>query len=78
MRLSGLRIQKVMTQKELAAKAGVAAVTVAAIERGKQLPTPKTSRKLADALGVQATEIDEVRQAIERSLSKRKPGQGLA
>ena len=68
MKLREWRIQKVLTQKDLAGKAGVAAVTVAAIERGIQLPTPKTSRKLADALGVEPTDIEEVQQAVSRSL----------
>jgi DNA-binding XRE family transcriptional regulator len=34
MKLRAWRIQRVLTQKELAQKAGVAEVTVAAIERG--------------------------------------------
>ena len=70
MKLRELRIQKILTQKDLAEKAGLAAVTVAAIERGIELPTPKTSRKLADVLGVEPTEIEEVQQAVQRALEK--------
>jgi len=70
MKLREWRIQKVMTQKELAQRAGVAEVTVAAIERGHQLPSPRTSRRLAEALGIEPTEIDEVKEYIERSLKK--------
>ena len=70
MKLRELRIQNVLTQAELARKAGVATVTVTAIERGIQLPTPKTSRKLAAALEVVPTEIDEVCQAVERALGR--------
>ena len=70
MKLKEWRIQRVLTQKELALKAGVAEITVAAIERGVQLPTPKTGRKLADALGIGVTEIDEVREYAERALER--------
>ena len=70
MKLRELRITNVMTQKDLAERAGVAAITIAAIERGVQLPSPKTSRKLAEALGIEPTEIDEVKEAIDRALKK--------
>ena len=68
MKLRELRIQKVLTQAELAALAGVSAATVTAIERGVQLPNPRTSRAIANALGIEPIEIDEVQQAIERRL----------
>ena len=70
MKLRELRIQKALTQKALAELAGIAAVTVAAIERGIQLPTLSTGRKLAGALGIEPVDIDEVQQAIERELKK--------
>ena len=70
MKLREWRIQRILTQKELAQKAGVAEVTVAAIERGHQLPSPRTSRKLAEVLGVAPLDIDEVREATERALKK--------
>ena len=70
MKLRELRIQQAFTQKDLAGKAGIAAVTVTAIERGVQLPTLRTGRKLADALNVEPSDIDEVQQAIERELKK--------
>ena len=59
-----------MTQKALGELAGIATVTVTAIERGVQLPTLSTGRKLADALNVEPTDIEEVQQAIERELKK--------
>ena len=70
MKLRELRITNVMTQKDLAERASVAAITIAAIERGVQLPSPKTSRKLAEALGIEPTEIDEVKEAIDRALKR--------
>ena len=70
MKLRELRIQQALTQKALAEKAGLATVTITAIERGVQLPTLSTGRKLADALGVEPTDIEEVQQAIDRELKK--------
>jgi transcriptional regulator with XRE-family HTH domain len=70
MKLRAWRAQRVLTQKDLAEKAGVAEVTVAAIERGVQLPSARTSRKLAEALEVAPTDIDEVNAAIEREMKR--------
>ena len=69
-KLREFRIQKLLTQRELGEKAGLSKVTIAAIERGVQLPTPKTSRNLAEALGVEPTDIEEVQKAMTRALKK--------
>ena len=42
MKLRELRIQRALTQKALGELAGIATVTVTAIERGIQLPTLTT------------------------------------
>ena len=70
MKLREIRVRKVLTQKDLSERSGVAAVTIAAIERGIQLPSLRTSRKLAEALDVEPTVIDEVNKAIERELEE--------
>ena len=70
MKLREIRVRKVLTQKDLSERSGVAAVTIAAIERGIQLPSLRTSRKLAEALEVEPTDIDEVNKAIERELKE--------
>ena len=64
MKLREIRVRKVLTQKDLSERSGVAAVTIAAIERGIQLPSLRTSRKLAEALDVEPTVIDEVNKQI--------------
>ena len=47
------RLRRALTQKELAAKAGISYVTVSRMENGSAGPVkPPTLRKLADALGV--------------------------
>ena len=70
MKLREIRVRKVLTQKDLSERSGVAAVTIAAIERGIQLPSLRTSRRLAEALEVEPTDIDEVNKAIERELEE--------
>ncbi len=56
--LKELRISKVLSQAELAEKAGISRDTVIHLEIGKQKPTFKTVRKLAKALGVEPGDID--------------------
>lgn len=51
-RLKAVRQRKLLTQQELAAKAGVSRPTVVRIEAGLEDPFPSTIRKLAEALGV--------------------------
>lgn len=57
--LRELRLNAVMTQKELAEKAGVSKQTVVMIESGRIRPYPQTLRKLAEALGVPPTALAE-------------------
>ncbi len=47
------RMRRALTQKQLAAEAGISYVTVSRMENGSAGPVkPPTLRKLADALGV--------------------------
>ncbi len=46
-----------MTQRELAAKAKVGICTIVRIEKGQQIPTFKTIKKLAAALSVEPSEL---------------------
>ncbi len=52
------RRRRYLTQRELAAAAGVAAATIAQIELGKHPPHLRTRRKIAAALGVHPDAID--------------------
>lgn len=56
-RLKELRTGRLLTQQELAAKAGVSLNTVNRIERGQLEPRFSTVRKLASALDVNAAEL---------------------
>jgi DNA-binding XRE family transcriptional regulator len=55
--LKTLRLRKLLTQAELAEKAGICRDTANQVERGKQEPEIRTIRKLARALKVKPGEI---------------------
>ena len=57
-----LRVGQVLSQRDLAARAGVAANTIAELEAGKRQAYPATVRKLAQALGVHPQELLEPRR----------------
>ncbi|SDC94408.1 ATP-binding protein [Glycomyces harbinensis] len=54
--LRPLRLQAMMTQEELAFKAGIGTRTIRDIESGKVRPQPKTLRLIAAALGLESGE----------------------
>lgn len=56
-RLRSTRQRKVLTQEELASKAGVRKATITELETGKRVPRPSTLRKIAHALGVRAEDF---------------------
>jgi transcriptional regulator with XRE-family HTH domain len=63
--LRELRLARVLSQRDLAGKAGVTAKTVVDLELGRQEPRLRTIRAIAEALGVEPAEVDEFRRAIE-------------
>ena len=58
MKLKELRLQKLISQRQLAKLAGLSFVTLSRIEAGKSKPTELTIAKLAAALGVEPNKID--------------------
>jgi transcriptional regulator with XRE-family HTH domain len=66
--LRELRIRRLLSLRELATRADVALRTIVEAEAGRQVPQPKTMRKLAEALGVDPMEVDEFRAAIEAAI----------
>jgi transcriptional regulator with XRE-family HTH domain len=62
--LRELREQAVLSQRELAEKAGVSQTTVVKIETGKIRPHPATLRKLAAALDVAPASLAEHLAAV--------------
>ena len=68
MELREARMRQFLSIRELAAKASVATATIVAIEQGRQTPTFKTARKIAAALDVEPTEIDEFAAMLGEAL----------
>jgi DNA-binding XRE family transcriptional regulator len=60
MGLRELRLEHVMTQDELATKAGVSNKTIVEIEAGRVRPHQQTIRKLAAAFGMSARDLAKV------------------
>jgi transcriptional regulator with XRE-family HTH domain len=63
--LREVRIRRLLSQRELAKRANVVQRTIVEAEAGRQVPHPRTMRKLAEALDVDPMEVDEFRAAIE-------------
>jgi transcriptional regulator with XRE-family HTH domain len=57
--LRELRLERVLSQRELAERAGVSPKTVLDVETGRIRPHPATLRKLAAALGVEPSALAE-------------------
>lgn len=55
--LKQLRESRFLTQRELAAKAHVGVSTIVRIEKGRQIPTFQTIKRLAVALVVDPSEL---------------------
>jgi predicted transcriptional regulator len=56
-RLRTIREAKFLTQRELSAQSGVAEVTIARLEAGKVSARFSTTKKLAEALGVEPAQL---------------------
>ena len=56
--LRELRLQRYLTQEELAERAGVVQETIASWELGRKQPRLRSIRKLAEALGLPPAEVD--------------------
>jgi transcriptional regulator with XRE-family HTH domain len=52
-----LRDERALTQEELASKASLTVAALSRIERNNAEPRPTTRRKLAEALGVDPSEL---------------------
>jgi transcriptional regulator with XRE-family HTH domain len=77
--LRRLRLERFLSQGELARRAGLHAVTLTRLEAGATDPSTRTVRALADALGVEpgglATpgEVAELRRVLERAAPTERP-----
>ena len=55
--LRQVREDKALSQRDLATRAGTSPGTVGQIERGERKARPRTTRRLADALGVEPIQL---------------------
>ena len=53
------RLRRFLSIRDLAARAGVSPHTIVEVEAGRRVPYFVTARKIAEALGVNPSEIDE-------------------
>ncbi len=60
------RARAMLSQRALAARAGVALRTIAAIEAGENVPTFQTMTRLCEALRVKPDQVMEFAAAIEQ------------
>ncbi len=65
MPLREARHRRLLSIRELAARAGVATATIVSIEQGRQTPTFKTARKITAALEMEPGEIDEFARLMD-------------
>jgi DNA-binding XRE family transcriptional regulator len=65
--LRTIRRRQLMSQRDLAQKAGVTASTIYLIEVGRTEPRLKVMRQICEALGVKPQDVDEFRRALEEA-----------
>lgn len=82
--LRRLRLERFLSQAELARRAGVHALTVTRLEAGATAPSTRTVRALADALGIEPrdlaapAEVAELRRVLgEAAQMEGEVGEGL-
>jgi len=73
-RLAYLRAERLMTQQQLAERAGVATATIGRSEAGGYIPHGPTIQKIAVALGVEIKDLIEPAEMI----AGRRRGKGAA
>lgn len=65
MKLREARAKKLLSVRELAQKSGASVSTIRNAEQGIYTPSLRVVRQIAEALGVDPNEVDELRAAIE-------------
>lgn len=70
--LRTIRRRQLMSQRDLAQKAGVTASTIYLIEVGRTEPRLKVMRQICEALNVKPQDVDEFRRALEEAPAPRR------
>jgi DNA-binding XRE family transcriptional regulator len=69
--LRELRAERLLSMRELARHASVAPSTIFLIESGRTIPRQRVARQIAQALGVDPMQVDELRRRIEVTKQRR-------
>ena len=81
--LRRLRIERFLSQRELARQAGLHAITLVRLEAGGTAPSTRSVRALAAALGVEPRdltspeEVAELRRVLKNTAQAEAPSQSL-
>ena len=76
-RLAQVRRQRLLSQRDLARKAGVAPSTVYLVEAGRTQPRLAIMRRICEALGVAPGEVEEFKRALaDASIDEAADGKG--
>ncbi|MCB9663439.1 MAG: helix-turn-helix transcriptional regulator [Alphaproteobacteria bacterium] len=71
--VAALRAEQGLTQEQLAQAVGISQPTLSRIERGASVPDVLAYRRLAEALGVTASELDQLtldaREGVDKAIS---------
>jgi len=79
--LRRLRVERFLSQRELARQAGLHAITLVRLEAGRAAPSTRSVRALAAALGVDPRdltipeEVAELRRVLEKMPDRGRAGQ---
>ena len=66
-RLKAKRLDKKLSQRELASKVGVTHAYISQVERGQKTPTFETTLKLADALGISFIDLYDNKLQLDQN-----------
>ncbi len=65
--MKACRVDAMLTVRRLAAAAGVSQTTVVLVENGRSIPRFDTMLRIAGALGVEPSEIEEFAAALSKA-----------
>ena len=74
--LRSLRIDRFLSQRELAHRSGLHPVTLTRLEAGATAPSSRSVRALASALGVEPRDLTAPDQVAEQRRALSRPGAG--
>jgi len=68
--LREIRAERLLSIRDLARRASVAPSTIFLIEAGRSIPRQRVARQIAEVLGVDPMDVDELRRRIEATKAR--------